>query len=85
MSLLRRQFGIAEPVRRGMELALVKNGEWRPAVLGEGSAELHRQVLEGRDAEIDWEDVYKGGEMGLGRSGGGEFHAEMERRVKMEG
>lgn len=79
MSLLRRQFGIAEPVRRGMELAIVKNGEWRPAVLGEGSAEVHRQILEGRDAEIDWEDVY--GE----RIGGGvEFHAEMERRCKME-
>ena len=81
MSLLRRQFGIAEPVRRGMELATVKNGEWRPAALGEGSAGVHRQILEGRDCELDWEDVYTGervGEMGL------DFHVEMERRCAME-
>ena len=79
MSLLRRQFGIAEPVRRGMELATVKNGEWRPAALGEPSAGVHRQILEGRDCELDWEDVYTG-EVGSGL----EFHAEMERRCGME-
>jgi proteasome maturation protein len=81
MSLLRRQFGIAEPVRRGMELATVKSGEWRPAVLGEPSAGVHRQILEGRDCELDWEDVYQG-EVGMGM--GLEFHAEMERRCAME-
>ncbi|KAM0717266.1 hypothetical protein Q7P37_007118 [Cladosporium fusiforme] len=79
MSLLRRQFGIAEPVRRGMELSIVKNGEWRPAALGETSAGVHRQILEGRDTEIDWEDVYQG-EPGRGL----EFHAEMERRSQMD-
>lgn len=79
MTLLRRQFGVAEPVRRGMELAIVGNGEWRPAALGDASAGVHRQVLEGRDCEIDWEDVYQG-EVGRGL----EFHAEMERRCKME-
>lgn len=80
MSLLRRQFGIAEPVRRGMELATVKSGEWRPAALGEPSAAVHRQILEGRDCEIDWEDVYQGEVAG----GALEFHAEMERRCGME-
>jgi proteasome maturation protein len=84
MSLLRRQFGIAEPVRRGMELATVKSGEWRPAVLGEGSAGVHRQILEGRDCELDWEDVYRGEGMGVGEGMGGEFHVEMERRCGME-
>lgn len=79
MSLLRRQFGIAEPVRRGMELATVKNGEWRPAALGEPSAGVHRQILEGRDCELDWEDVYTG-EVGSGL----DFHVEMERRCAME-
>jgi proteasome maturation protein len=80
MSLLRRQFGIAEPVRRGMELATVKNGEWRPVALGEPSAGVHRAILEGRDCEIDWEDVYQGECAG----GALEFHAEMERRCGME-
>lgn len=82
MSLLRRQFGIAEPVRRGMELATVKNGEWRPAALGEPSAGVHRQILEGRDTEIDWEDVYTGEAQVDG--GAMDFHVEMERRCAME-
>lgn len=30
----RRTFGIAEPIRRGMELKIAREGEWRPAVLG---------------------------------------------------
>lgn len=59
MEMLRRQFGIAEPIRRGMELKTVKEGEWRPAVLG-GTAGVHRDILEGRDCEIGWEDVFTG-------------------------
>ena len=64
-----------------MELATVKSGEWRPAVLGEGSAGVHRQILEGRDCELDWEDVYQG-EVGMGM--GLEFHAEMERNLRIK-
>ena len=59
MEMLRRQFGIAEPIRRGMELKTVKEGEWKPAVLG-GTAGVHRDILEGRDCEIGWEDVFTG-------------------------
>lgn len=65
-----------------MELATVKNGEWRPAALGEPSAGVHRQILEGRDTEIDWEDVYTGA--GNGEMHGVDFHVEMERRCAME-
>ena len=86
MELLRRQFGIAEPVKRGMELAIVKAGEWRPEALaggfgGIGSAGVHREILEGRDAEVGWEDVFTEGEVGRE---GLEFHVEMERRMGME-
>jgi hypothetical protein len=59
MEMLRRQFGIAEPVRRGMELKIASAGEWRPATLG-GSSGVHKDILEGRDCEIGWEDVYTG-------------------------
>ena len=59
MEMLRRQFGIAEPVRRGMELKIASAGEWRPAALG-GSSGVHKDILEGRDCEIGWEDVYTG-------------------------
>jgi len=59
MEMLRRQFGIAEPVRRGMELKIAEAGEWRPAALG-GSSSVHKDILEGRDCEIGWEDVFTG-------------------------
>lgn len=59
MNSLRRTFGIAEPIRRGMELKIAREGEWRPAVLG-GSAAVSSDILAGRDAEISWEDVYTG-------------------------
>lgn len=63
METLRRVYGIAEPVRRGMELKIVKDGEFRPAVLGGGKQpSLHEDilVLGGRDADIAWEDVFQG-------------------------
>ncbi|KAF2842336.1 proteasome maturation factor UMP1 [Patellaria atrata CBS 101060] len=78
MQTLRMQFGIAEPVRRGMELKITGMGEWKPATLG-GSASVHRDVLEGRDCEIGWEDVFKGDEM----RDLPDFHTEMEARAKM--
>jgi hypothetical protein len=59
MEMLRRQFGIGEPVRRGMELKIAREGEWRPAVLG-GASQVHRDILEGRDCEVGWEDVFTG-------------------------
>ena len=59
MVALRRTYGIAEPVRRGMELNIANSGEWKPKALG-GSAGLHGDILAGRDMEMTWEDVYKG-------------------------
>lgn len=59
MVSLRRTFGIAEPVRRGMEMRIARAGEWRPVVLG-GSAGVSGDILAGRDGEISWEDVYGG-------------------------
>nr|POE71950.1 proteasome maturation factor ump1 [Quercus suber] len=84
MELLRRQFGIAEPVKRGMELAIVRAGEWTPAALGGGSS-VHADILAGRETEIGWEDVYAGadGVLGARGEGVGEFHAEMEGRFGM--
>lgn len=42
-----------------MELKIASSGEWRPAALG-GSSGVHKDILEGRDCEIGWEDVYTG-------------------------
>jgi len=77
----RRTFGIAEPIRRGMELKITKEGEWRPAVLGGGLERgVHEEILRGTDTTISWEDVFKGDEM---RSVPG-FHEEVERKVRMQ-
>ena len=84
--MLRRQFGIAEPVKRGMELQIVRAGEWRPMCLGGGyglggigGGGLHADILSGRDTEIGWEDVFTGDEM----RDQPDFHTEMERRFGM--
>ncbi|KAL9125976.1 MAG: hypothetical protein Q9217_004891 [Psora testacea] len=77
LNLLRRQFGIGEPVRRGMEMRICREGEWRPYCLG-GSARVGENVLAGRDTEITWEDVYIGDEIREI-----DYHAEMEARVRM--
>lgn len=60
-------------------MKICKDGEWRPQVLG-GSSGVSGDVLGGKDAEICWEDVYRGDEM---REGGG-FHDEMEGRLRMD-
>lgn len=84
---LRRTFGISEPIRREMELKIVKEGEWRPAVLlgstglgGARQGSLHEDILRGRDATCDWEDVFCGGQELRSVKG---FHDEVEARVKM--
>jgi len=80
MEGLRRTFGIAEPIRRGMELKIAREGEWRPACLGNSGPGLHEEILRGTDTGITWEDVFKGDEM---RSVPG-FHEEVERKVRMQ-
>jgi proteasome maturation protein len=82
MSLLARQFGIAEPVRRGMERKIVEAGEWTPmaARTGLGNAGgVSADILAGRDAEIGWEDVFSGREL----RGERDFHSEVEGRERM--
>ncbi|KAH6662941.1 proteasome maturation factor UMP1 [Plectosphaerella plurivora] len=83
MQTLRRTYGAAEPIRRQMELKITRAGDWRPAVLSNGSMGLHEEILRNKDTSIAWEDVYTG-EEGLGGNAGllG-VHDEMERKLKM--
>ncbi|KAK2766766.1 hypothetical protein FQN54_006080 [Arachnomyces sp. PD_36] len=87
----RRVYGIAEPLRRGMELKIVREGAWRPAALsggnglggsvgGVGNVQEDILVIGGRDTEVGWEDIFGGDES---REPIG-FHSEMEQRLKME-
>ena len=87
--MLRRTFGLAEPLRRGMELHMVRTADsFRPSVLGT-PGRLHEDILCGRDGEISWEDVYNGQDglrstTGMGGDGQGVgWMEEMERKVGM--
>lgn len=81
MEVLRRTYGIAEPIRRGMELRIARDGEWRPMALGGGPGipSVHEDVLRGREATLTWEDVFTGEE----QRGGVSVHDEMERKLKI--
>lgn len=79
MESLKRTFGMGEPIRRGMELKIVRDGEWRPLVLGTGLASVHEDILRGREDTITWEDVFTGDES-RGVAG---FHEEMEKKCKV--
>jgi proteasome maturation protein len=86
MESLRKTFGMAEPIRRGMELKITREGSWRPACLGGvggntgvGSASVHEDVLMGREASCDWEDVFTSEE----QRGSLGVHEEMERKLKI--
>ncbi|KAF3767539.1 proteasome maturation factor UMP1 [Cryphonectria parasitica EP155] len=80
MESLRRTFGIAEPIRRGMELKITREGQWRPLALGGGAAgSVHEDILKGREATVDWEDVFSGED----QRGVVGVHEEMERKLKI--
>lgn len=80
MESLRRAFGMAEPIRRGMELKITRDGQWRPMALGgSAAAGVHEDILRGREATVEWEDVYTGEEQRAVVS----VHDEMERKLKI--
>ena len=62
MQGLRRTYGIAEPVRREMELKDVRTGDAIGAsFLREKSVSLGEEILAGRENEIGgWEGVFEG-------------------------
>ena len=65
-----------------MEMQIAQAGEWTPAAAaGVSGVEtgVASDILSGRDAEVGWEDVFKGREMGNVP----DFHTEMEGRMRM--
>lgn len=78
METYRRVYGAGEPIKRQMELNIIEATDFKPSVLG-GPDSLHKDILMGTDASIDWEDIYKGGfENGANVK---DFHTEMEKKV----
>ncbi|CAF9914537.1 MAG: hypothetical protein HETSPECPRED_002005 [Heterodermia speciosa] len=80
MQGLRRTYGIAEPVRREMELKDVRTGDAIGAsFLRQKGMSLGEEILVGRENEIGgWEGVFEGGDFREG-----DFHSELESRAKM--
>ncbi|KAK9477712.1 proteasome maturation factor UMP1 [Lipomyces japonicus] len=85
---LRRVFGTHEPVKRVMELEAIsasapyvpdvlKRADWAGANGAPGARlDVHAEILLGRDATVDWEDIYGGtDEVSL------DFHTELERKM----
>ncbi|KAK3353692.1 proteasome maturation factor UMP1-domain-containing protein [Lasiosphaeria hispida] len=80
METLRRAYGMAEPIRRGMELKITRDGEWRPmALAGSATPSVHEEILAGKDDMITWEDVFTGEEARAPVP----VHDEMERKLKI--
>ncbi|AMD19647.1 HCL504Cp [Eremothecium sinecaudum] len=48
-------FGLAEPVKRLMELNIVEQTDFNP--IGE-SSNIHRDILLNKECSLDWEDVF---------------------------
>ncbi|ODV59840.1 Ump1p [Ascoidea rubescens DSM 1968] len=78
MEQYRRLFGLAEPLKRTMELEIVNRIDFRPEILG-GTSNLHRDILLNKDCSIDWEDIYQSGIDNNEFSTN--FHSEMERKM----
>ncbi|KAK0627830.1 proteasome maturation factor UMP1-domain-containing protein [Immersiella caudata] len=80
METLRRTYGMAEPIRRQMELKITREGTWKPMALGGGvRGSVHEEILSGRDEVIEWEDVFTGEDSRASVS----VHEEMERKLKI--
>lgn len=83
MATRRRLHGVADPMRREMELHLVSLTEQRPLLLG-GSSHIHADVLRGRDWSIDWEDIYPDTvDTAADTTVEGSLHAAMEKALHL--
>lgn len=84
MTTRRRLHGVADPMRREMELHLVSLSEQRPLLLG-GSSHIHTDVLRGRDWSLDWEDVYPDAiDTTKDTTVEGNLHAAMEQALHLD-
>ncbi len=54
-------FGAAAPIKRELELDIVKKTDFRPEILGNGAIPSPGQdILLNRETTVEWEDIYGG-------------------------
>ncbi|CAH00142.1 Ump1p [Kluyveromyces lactis] len=73
----RQIFGVAEPMKRVMELKLVQNTDFNPL----NQSNLHKDVLMNKEASIDWEDVYPTSDFASGMMVADDVHTKIEKRM----
>lgn len=81
METRRRMFGIADPIKREMELALVT--DFRPIALG-GASNIHSDILKNKDWSVDWEDIYThSSDQLIHHNTHDSIHSQMERKFNI--
>lgn len=73
----RQIFGIAEPMKRVMELEIVNRTDFNPL----NHSSLHNDILLNKDSSIDWEDVYPSSGLQSGNVLNDDVHAQIERKA----
>lgn len=70
-------FGIAEPMKRVMELQLVEKSDFNPL----NHSDLHKDILLNKEASIDWEDIYPASEFTSGMGVSDDIHTKIEKKA----
>lgn len=75
----RQIFGVAEPMKRMMELKIVEQTDFNP--LSDYNTSIHRDILTNKDSTVDWEDVYPGTGLSSGMMVGDDIHTKIEKKL----
>lgn len=75
----RQVFGIAEPMKRVMELEIVQNTDFNPL----NSSNIHQDILLNKDTSIDWEDVYTENNNTSGMMVANDIHTTIENKLNL--
>lgn len=79
----RQIFGIAEPMKRVMELEIIEKTDFNPL---NNASSIHKDILLNKDTSIDWEDIYKNnGSTGVSSSNmvNNDIHTQIENKLQL--
>ncbi|CCF59844.1 hypothetical protein KAFR_0I00630 [Kazachstania africana CBS 2517] len=81
MEQYRQVFGIAEPMKRVMELNIVKSTEFNPLNTSHHTS-IHEDILLNKDNSVAWEDIYRNNDgLQSGMMVGNDVHTKIERSL----
>lgn len=81
MQQYKQVFGVAEPLRREMELQIVQNSDFNPLSSLTNGSSIHRDILLNKEASVDWEDIYPGTGLTGGVNLGADVHGSIEKQL----